>query len=99
MRRITEESAGGVVFFHEDGMVKVILISRENDLVWCLPKGKLENGETKEQAALREVKEETGVIAEIVAPLKAITYSYSNNFLNVEVDKRVDFSSEERAVA
>ena len=41
---------------------------------WTLPKGKLDPGETFEQAALREVEEETGVRAELVRELPATTY-------------------------
>ena len=50
-------SAGGVVV--RDG--RVLLIHRDRYDDWSLPKGKLEAGETWEQAALREVREETGL--------------------------------------
>jgi 8-oxo-dGTP pyrophosphatase MutT (NUDIX family) len=42
--------------------------------VWALPKGGAEPGETGEEAALREVREETGLTAEIVEPLESVTY-------------------------
>ncbi len=41
-----------------------------------LPKGKLEPGETPEQAALREVREETGLTGQVVAPLGTVEYAY-----------------------
>jgi 8-oxo-dGTP pyrophosphatase MutT (NUDIX family) len=50
------EAAGGLVFNEEN---KVLAILRNN--IWDLPKGKIEKGETNEDAALREVEEETGL--------------------------------------
>jgi 8-oxo-dGTP pyrophosphatase MutT (NUDIX family) len=50
------EAAGGLVFNEEN---KVLAILRNN--IWDLPKGKIEKGETHEEAALREVEEETGL--------------------------------------
>ncbi len=52
----------------------VLLIHRERYDDWSLPKGKLEPGETWEQAALREVEEETGVRAELGAYLGETSY-------------------------
>ena len=51
------QAAGGVVV--RDGLVLLVHRARHGD--WTLPKGKLEAGETWEQAALREVREETGL--------------------------------------
>jgi len=42
--------------------------------VWSLPKGHLEAGETPEDAALREVEEETGIVGRVVAPLGVIDF-------------------------
>ena len=53
------QAAGGVVVDDRDGTVLVVHRPRYDD--WSLPKGKLDPGETFEQAALREVFEETGV--------------------------------------
>ncbi len=53
----------------------VALIShkdRRGRVVWSLPKGHVEEGETYEQAAVREVFEETGIEAEMVAPLGSV---------------------------
>lgn len=59
-------SAGGIVF-DRDGRVAVVRQwSRSGRLRWTLPKGKLDRGESAEDAALREVYEETGVRARIV---------------------------------
>ena len=64
-------SAGGVVV--RDG--RVLLVHRERYDDWSLPKGKLEPGETWEQAALREVREETGLDCELGAYLGATHYA------------------------
>ena len=56
---------------------------------WQLPKGRLERGETAEQAAVREVAEETGVRGRVRAALPAIDYWFSRP--DVRVHKRVDY--------
>ena len=60
----TVQAAGGVVWRRHDGEVQVVLVHRPKYDDWTLPKGKLEPGETHEQAALREVREETGLRCE-----------------------------------
>jgi 8-oxo-dGTP diphosphatase len=54
-------AAGGIV--ERDG--RVLLVHRPEHDDWSLPKGKLEDGETWEGAALREVEEETGLVCEL----------------------------------
>jgi 8-oxo-dGTP pyrophosphatase MutT (NUDIX family) len=56
---------------------QVILVGRAADDFWVLPKGTPEYGETTEQAALREVTEETGIQTRIVGELGRIRYSFS----------------------
>ncbi|GBG12200.1 NTP pyrophosphohydrolase [Paenibacillus sp. MY03] len=73
-----EISAGGVVFRHnESGQLQVQLIQDRYGKV-SLPKGKMEPGETVEQTALREIREETGLSGEIVAPIAQIKYQYEH---------------------
>jgi len=67
-------SAGGVIFRVVNDEFEVALISRRR--VWCLPKGLIEKGETVEEAALREVREETGLEGEIVEKIGEINYNF-----------------------
>jgi len=66
------QAAGGVVM-REDGRFAVVHRPRYDD--WSLPKGKLDPGETFEQAALREVWEETGLRCELVRELPPTRYT------------------------
>ncbi len=49
-------------------------LSRRGQLLWSLPKGHLENGESAEEAAVREVAEETGIDGAILGPLGTIDF-------------------------
>lgn len=69
-------SAGGVVFRRLAHNVEVALISVGEEARWQLPKGLLARDETPEETALREVREETGLNATMVAPLDTIEYWY-----------------------
>jgi 8-oxo-dGTP pyrophosphatase MutT (NUDIX family) len=64
------QAAGGVVL--RDGRVAVVHRPRYDD--WSLPKGKLDRGESFEDAALREVEEETGLRCRLVRELPAVQY-------------------------
>jgi 8-oxo-dGTP pyrophosphatase MutT (NUDIX family) len=75
----SEHSAGGVVIRRRSGGIDVALAARrtrKGDLAWGLPKGLVEKGEAPEETAVREVQEETGLVAEIVEPLGDISYWY-----------------------
>lgn len=70
-------SAGGVVVQDRADGRWVLLIARRSATglrQWTLPKGGVEQGETLEQAAVREVREETGIYARITQELGAIDY-------------------------
>lgn len=72
---MSEVKAAGGVVVDEDGRVAVVHRPRYDD--WSLPKGKLDRGEDFEQAALREVEEETGIRAEPVRELPSTRYEDS----------------------
>ena len=68
-------AAGGAVWrWAQDGGVEVVLIHRPRYDDWSLPKGKVDPGETDEQAALREVREEASLDARMGAELPTTTY-------------------------
>lgn len=60
-------SAGGLLYDRAGRLALVLERKRSGKVRWVLPKGRLEHGETIEEAALREVREETGVRARIRA--------------------------------
>lgn len=75
--RVEETSAGGFVLDRRGERPQVALIARRDRrgrLVWSLPKGHIEQGETPEAAAVREVFEETGITGRIVAGLGTIDF-------------------------
>ena len=84
-------SSGGVIFQREDGEVQVALIARMGGKVWCLPKGHLDPGETSEEAALREVREETGLTGRVVGKLGEISYWFVQKKSAGRIFKKVVF--------
>jgi len=76
-RRPREEVSAGGVVFRRDGERTLFLLTRDSYRNWGFPKGPLEQGEEPEQAALREVGEETG-LAELAlrAPIEVIDWEF-----------------------
>lgn len=88
----TEVSAGGVVYRRGPDGVDVVLAARRTrrgDLAWGLAKGGIEANESSEEAAVREVREETGIEAEIEASLGETRYFYV--WEDVRIRKTVHF--------
>jgi 8-oxo-dGTP pyrophosphatase MutT (NUDIX family) len=87
-----EVSAGGVVYRRSDDGIEIVLASRRTrrgELAWGLAKGGIEDDESMEDAAVREVREETGLVAEIEASLGETRYFYV--WENVRIRKTVHF--------
>ncbi|MCK4993532.1 MAG: NUDIX hydrolase [Candidatus Omnitrophica bacterium] len=90
-KTMPEISAGAVLYTKIVDRFKVILYSRKKGTQWCLPKGKLEKGETREDAAIREVKEETGLEGEIIEHLKDVYYTYIDSRRKLQLNKTVHY--------
>ena len=95
---VRELSSGGLVYRPASGSWKVCLGGRrrghDGALVWSIPKGHVEEGESMVQAALREVREETGLRGEVEDTLGDVTYWYArrdDGGSPVRVLKRVRF--------
>src|SRR5271166_187913 len=80
LRTVHETSAGGLVIDGIDGpsdaQVAALIgrVDRRGRMLWSLPKGHIEQGETAEQTAIREVAEETGIHGSVLAALGRIDY-------------------------
>ena len=71
-----EKSCGAVVFLKYHGNIELLLIKHVVGGHWSFPKGHVEAGETEEQTALREIKEETGIDVELITTFREVV-SYS----------------------
>jgi len=71
-------AGGGIITRFKKGKLNVLVIFRRG--VWDLPKGKLDKGETIEECALREIREETGIKkVSIVQPLNVTVHVYAED--------------------
>lgn len=78
--------AGGVVARSDGSGHRFLLVqSRRNPSHWVLPKGHIDPGETAEEAAVREVREEAGVVGEIVSELGVDSYSLPGSLAEEDV--------------
>jgi 8-oxo-dGTP pyrophosphatase MutT (NUDIX family) len=82
--RVRETAAGGVVFYGW----RVLLLRRKSG-EWVMPKGKLDEGEDPATAALREVKEETGLAARILGEIGPTQFRYSRRNSGTIIQKTV----------
>jgi 8-oxo-dGTP pyrophosphatase MutT (NUDIX family) len=77
LRTSTATSAGGIVVRYESGQPSLVVGSRRRERdgrTWTLPKGTPHAGESREETAIREVEEETGLQVRITGPLDSIEY-------------------------
>jgi 8-oxo-dGTP pyrophosphatase MutT (NUDIX family) len=74
LKTVDETSAGGLVLDAEQRAAVIGRLDRRGRLLWSLPKGHIEAGETAEQTAVREVAEETGIHSRVLRPLGSIDY-------------------------
>jgi len=77
LRTTAATSAGGIVVRYESGQPWLVVGSRRRERdgrTWTLPKGTPDGAETREQTAIREVEEETGLKVRITGPLDSIEY-------------------------
>ena len=68
------QAAGGVLVDLSKGTPRYLLVHRPRYDDWTFPKGKLDRGERFRDAALREVKEETGLVCRILGRLSPVAY-------------------------
>lgn len=76
LRTARATSAGGVVHRTVDGRHEIALVHRRAPVLWALPKGTPDAGETIAETALRETREETGLEVEIERELRSIRYFF-----------------------
>ncbi|HAA95305.1 MAG TPA: hypothetical protein DCE26_06415 [Dehalococcoidia bacterium] len=91
LRVETPVSAGGVVYRRTNGQLETVLCGRSKPVRWSLAKGTPDPGETLEETALREVREETGLEVEIDGSLGSIDYWFSDRERDVRFHKTVHF--------
>jgi len=72
------QAAGGVVVDLSKGKVRYLIAHRPGYDDWSFPKGKLDPDEKHRDAALREVKEETGLVCAVLAKLSPVSYTTPN---------------------
>jgi 8-oxo-dGTP pyrophosphatase MutT (NUDIX family) len=74
---VRDFSAGGVVFRRRHEEIEIALVGQRTPSRWQLPKGTPHPGEPREQAALREAQEETGLVVRLICPLDEIQYWFA----------------------
>src|SRR4051794_6763412 len=73
---VEQISSGGVAFRQIESVTQVAIVAVKPSGRWQLPKGIIDEGETPEITAVREVREEAGIETELIAPIDKIEYWY-----------------------
>lgn len=76
LRTTRATSAGGVVHRPSPGGVEIVIVHRRQPRLWALPKGTPNLGETLQQTAVRETREETGLQVAVEEPIRSISYFF-----------------------
>lgn len=77
--------SGAIVVRLDGKEPRVLLVTaKRNPANWIFPKGHIENGETAEQAALREAREEAGIVGKLIAPAGVLEYGFLGAKAQVE---------------
>jgi 8-oxo-dGTP pyrophosphatase MutT (NUDIX family) len=76
LRTARATSAGGVVHRLTEGRHEIVIVHRRAPVLWALPKGTPDSGETIEETALRETREETGLEVALEGPISSIRYFF-----------------------
>lgn len=85
----THISSGAIVYKVENGIIKVLLLFRNSTNSWHLPKGTQNTGETLEQTAIREIKEETGVEVELIKYIGKLDSTFIRD--NFSIKKQTNY--------
>jgi 8-oxo-dGTP pyrophosphatase MutT (NUDIX family) len=93
MTEFTEISAGGVVYRQVAAGIEVAIAEQRDRITQQattrLPKGKIDPGESAEDAAVREVAEEVGLRARVIGALGSVEYDYADD--STRVSKQVHY--------
>ena len=73
IRCLYEKSCGGIIFYKTKQNTKILLVKNNNGRYWSFPKGHIEDGETEQETAIREIKEETGLDVTLVNNFREIS--------------------------
>ena len=73
LKCLYEKSCGGIIFYKTKQNTKILLVKNNNGRYWSFPKGHIEDGETEQETAVREIKEETGLDVTLVKGFREIS--------------------------